>query len=124
MKQLQLFIIPLLLVAACNKNQVPDGVLEEQRMVNLLADITIIDGYISTLTYTDTLKIDRKNYYATVYKNHNINKEVFDKSMKYYSTQPALLDSMYNKVNRKLEAKERVLTKIEQRKMLKKANSK
>ena len=109
---------------ACNKNQVPEGVLDEKQMVNVLADLTVIDGYMSTLMYTDSLRISGKNFYATVYKNHNISKETFDKSMKYYSSQPALLDSLYSKVTRKLEAKEKVLNKIQMKEEYKKVLSK
>ena len=120
MKRLQLFIILLLLLTACQKNKLPEGVLDEQRMINVLADISVVDGYMSTLMYTDTLRIEGKNYYATVYKNHNISREIFDKSLKYYSNQPVLLDSMYSKVTRKLEAKERFLDKIQMKEQFKK----
>ena len=120
MKRLQLFIIPLLLLTACQKNKLPEGVLDEQRMINVLADLSVIDGYMSSLMYTDTLRIEGRSYYATVYKNHNISKEVFDKSLKYYSNQPVLLDSMYSKVTRKLEAKERYLNKIQMKEQFKK----
>ena len=120
MKRLQLFIIPLLLLTACQKNKLPEGVLDEQRMINVLADLSVIDGYMSSLMYTDTLRIEGRSYYATVYKNHNISKEVFDKSLKYYSNQPVLLDSMYSKVTRKLEAKERFLNKIQMKEQFKK----
>ena len=120
MKRLQLFIIPLLLLTACQKNKLPEGVLDEQRMINVLADISVVDGYMSTLMYTDTLRIEGRSYYATVYKNHNISREIFDKSLKYYSNQPVLLDSMYSKVTRKLEAKERFLNKIQMKEQFKK----
>ena len=120
MKRLQLFIIPLLLLTACQKNKLPEGVLDEQRMINVLADISVVDGYMSTLMYTDTLRIEGRSYYATVYKNHNISREIFDKSLKYYSNQPVLLDSMYSKVTRKLEAKERFLDKIQMKEQFKK----
>ena len=120
MKRLQLFIIPLLLLTACQKNKLPEGVLDEQRMINVLADLSVIDGYMSSLMYTDTLRIEGRSYYATVYKNHNISREIFDKSLKYYSNQPVLLDSMYSKVTRKLEAKERYLNKIQMKEQFKK----
>ena len=120
MKRLQLFIIPLLLLTACQKNKLPEGVLDEQRMINVLVDLSVIDGYMSSLIYTDTLRIEGRSYYATVYKNHNISREIFDKSLKYYSNQPVLLDSMYSKVTRKLEAKERFLNKIQMKEQFKK----
>jgi len=120
MKQIQFLLTILILLTACNSNRLPEGVLEEQKMVNVLTDLTVIDGYMSSLMYTDTLRIEGKNYYATVYKNHNITRAVFDKSMKYYSTQPVLLDSMYSKVTKKLELKEKRYNKIQEQKQKKK----
>lgn len=124
MKKLQIFILTFFILTACDSNKLPEGVLDEQRMINVLADVSVIDGYMSSVMYTDTLKIKGSTYYATVYKNHNISKEVFDKSLKYYSTQPVLLDSMYAKVTRKLEAKEKVLNKIQMKEQFKKVLSK
>lgn len=124
MKQLKKFLLTIFILTACQKNQPPDGVLDEQRMVSVLADLTVIDGYMSTLMYTDSLRISGKNFYATVYKHHNISKETFENSMKYYSSQPVLLDSMYSRVARKLEAKEKVLNKIQMKEQFKKVLSK
>lgn len=107
------------MLTACRRHAAPEGILEEKQMVEVLTDLSVVDGYMATLLYSDTLRIQGKNYYATVYKNHNTSKAVFDKSMKYYSLQPVLLDSMYSKVSKRLEAKEKRLNKIyelEQRK--------
>ncbi len=116
MKRLHLLFLILLFFVACNNKALPKGVLEEKKMVEVLADLYVIDGYMSSLMYTDSLRIAGKNYYATVYRNHNISKATFDTSMKYYSLQPVLLDSMYSKVDSILQAKEkRILKKLEQK---------
>lgn len=111
MKQLSVFLLILILLTGCNKNDLPKGVLEEKKMISVLADLYVIDGYMSTLAYTDSIRMAGKNYYATVYKTHNINKSTFDTSLKYYSKQPVLLDSMYSKVDSILKKKEKVLLK-------------
>jgi hypothetical protein len=119
MKQIRILLLSLFFFAACDDKGLREGVLEEQKMINVLTDLTIIDGYMSALMYTDSVRVGGKNYYATIYRKHGISKAVFDKSMKYYSTQPARLDSMYSKVTRKLETQEKKLNKInelEQRK--------
>ncbi len=90
-------------------------------MVELLTDLTIVDGYMSTLLYTDSTRIENKNYYATVYKKHSTTKAEFERSLKHYSAQPALLDTIYSQVNRKLDAKEARLTKIRELKEKKNA---
>ncbi|HEY1009738.1 MAG: DUF4296 domain-containing protein [Daejeonella sp.] len=122
MKRQYAFFLSLFFLAACNKNELPKGVLEEQKMVRILADLTVIDGYMSTLMYADSIRMNGKNYYATVYKNHNISKAAFDSSMKYYSKQPVLLDSMYSKVDSLLLTQEKRLMKmqeLEQKKLIK-----
>ena len=114
MKRIHQIILTVLLLAGC-KEKVPEVILDEQKMVNVIADLTVIDGYMSTLMYTDSLRIEGRNFYATVYKNHNTTKELFDKSIKFYSRQPVLLDSIYSKANRKLVAKENSLLKIQEK---------
>ncbi len=109
-------------MTACNKHDLPKGVLEEKKMIGVLADLTVIDGYMATMMYTDTIRRNGKNFYATVYKKHNISKAAFDSSMKYYSRQPVLLDSIYSKVDSILLVKEQRLMKIqeqEQKKLMK-----
>lgn len=108
------FIILSFFLSGCNNDTPPKDIIEEQKMVRVLADLHTIDGYISTLMYTDTLRVAGKNYYATVYKKHNISKSTFEKSLKYYSMQPVLLDSMYSKVEIILKKKEEQLNKIQQ----------
>ncbi|SKB33618.1 DUF4296 domain-containing protein [Daejeonella lutea] len=119
MKHIFILLLSIFMLTACRRHAAPEGILEEKQMVEVLTDLSVVDGYMATLLYSDTLRIQGKNYYATVYKNHNTSKAVFDKSMKYYSLQPVLLDSMYSKVSKRLEAKEKRLNKIyelEQRK--------
>ncbi len=80
-----------------------------------------MDGYMSTLTYTDTLRGQGKNLYAIIYKKHDISKAIFDKSMKYYTTQPVALDSMYSKVTRRLDAREKKIYKTQALKQIQSA---
>ena len=88
-------------------------------MVGVLADLHTIDGYMSTLMYSDSLRVAGKNYYAAVYKKHKISKSRFEESLKYYSMQPELLDSMYSKVQIILNKKEETLNKIQELKQKK-----
>jgi predicted nucleotidyltransferase len=118
MKFFILFILSIFL-SGCNNDSPPRDIIEEQKMVGVLADLHTIDGYMSTLMYSDTFRVAGKNYYATVYKKHNISKPRFDKSLKYYSAQPELLDSMYSKVEIILKKKEERLNKIQEMKQKK-----
>jgi len=111
----------LLILPAC-KQRLPDGVMDEQKMVRVLADLHTIDGYMSTLRFSDTVRTSGTGFYNTVYKHHNISRSVFEKSLEYYSKNPALLDSLYGQAEDILKAREARLYKIEeeeQRKMMK-----
>lgn len=88
-------------------------------MVKIMADLHTIDGYMASLMSTDTLRIAGKNYYAAVYKNHKISKSVFEKSLKYYSMQPVVLDSMYSRVDNILRWRGENLAKIQEAKQKK-----
>lgn len=113
MKGFKLFIIGLFLITSCKDNEIPKDLITEQKMIRIIADLHIIDGYMATLVYTDSTRINGKNFYATVYKSHNITRAEYEKSLKYYSMDPVRLDSMYNRVEDLLANKERKLNKIQ-----------
>jgi len=113
MKVFRLFILGLFLIISCKDNELPKGLIEEQKMIQIIADLHIIDGYMATLVYTDSTRINGKNFYASVYKSHNTTKAEYEKSLKFYSLDPVRLDSMYNRVEDLLAVKERKLNKIQ-----------
>jgi hypothetical protein len=114
----------LLILSACSQDKRPKGILDQQKMIEVTADLHIIDGYLSTLMYTDSARILGKNFYVTIYEKHHISRADYEESLKYYSMQPVLLDSMYNKVEDILRLKEEELYKIEEKEQRKMMNSK
>ena len=119
MKGSKLFILWLLFITACNQNDKPKDIIEQQKMINIIADLHVMDGYMSTLMYLDTFRVAGKNYYTAIYKNHNTTQVLYDKSLKYYSMNPVLLDSMYSQVEKVLQRKEKRLLKIQDKNMKK-----
>jgi len=113
MKAFKLFILGLFLIVSCKDNELPKDLIEEQKMIKIIADLHIIDGYMATLVYTDSTRINGKNFYASVYKSHNTTKAEYEKSLKFYSMDPVRLDSMYNRVEDLLAVKERKLNKMQ-----------
>jgi Domain of unknown function (DUF4296) len=113
MKVFKLLILGFVLIVSCKNNELPNDLIEEQKMIQIIADLHIIDGYMATLVYTDSIRINGKNFYATVYKSHKTTKAVYERSLKYYSMDPVRLDSMYNRVEYLLANKERKLNKIQ-----------
>ena len=83
MKVFKLLILGLFLIVSCRDNDLPKDLIEEQKMIQIIADLHIIDGYMATLVYTDSTRINGKNFYGTVYKSHKTTKAVYEKSLKY-----------------------------------------
>lgn len=101
----------LSMIWSCSQKKKPDHILEEQKMMNIMIDLHIVDGYMSSLMYNDSTRIKGKNFYASVYDKHKVTRAEYEKSLKYYSMDPVLLDSMYSKVERILSTKEQKLNK-------------
>ena len=107
--KLLFFIIPLLF--ACEQKKMPEDIIDQKKMILIMADLHTMDGYMSTIIYNDTIRKNSKNLYATVYKSHKTTPALYEKSLKYYSMKPALLDTMYNSVQAILDEKEHKLNK-------------
>lgn len=107
MKELKLLILGFTFLTACSGDKTPADVLDQQQMVLLMADLHTLDGYMSSMFSSDSVRRKSKDLYATVYKNYNTTEKLYEKSLKFYSMRPVLLDSMYNRVELILTEKER-----------------
>jgi len=111
MKGFYLFILCLLFLGSCKDGNLPKDLIEEQKMIQIMSELHIIDGYMSSLSYTDSIRINGKNFYNTVYKNNGITKTQYEKSLKHYSMDPVKLDSMYSDVIELISYKEEMFNK-------------
>ena len=113
MKVFKILLFLVTLVSACEPNNKPKDLIEEKKMILIMTDLHIMDGYMSTIVYNDTMRRNTKNLYATIYKTHNTTQQSYEESLKYYSRKPALLDTMYNKVQALIDEKEHKLHSAE-----------
>lgn len=111
MKVIKLLFLIVPLLFACEQKKMPKDIIDQKKMILIMADLHTMDGYMSTIIYNDTIRKNSKNLYATIYKTHNTTPALYEKSLKYYSMKPALLDTMYNKVQAILDEKEHKLNK-------------
>jgi DNA polymerase sigma len=109
MKVFKILIFLVTLFYACEPDNKPKDLIEEKKMILIMTDLHIMDGYMSTIIYSDTTKRNTKNLYATIYKTHKTTQKSYEESLKYYSRKPALLDTMYNKVQALIDEKEHKL---------------
>jgi hypothetical protein len=113
MKVFKILIFLVTLFYACEPDNKPKDLIEEKKMILIMTDLHIMDGYMSTIIYSDTTKRNTKNLYATIYKTHKTTQKSYEESLKYYSRKPALLDTMYNKVQALIDEKEHKLHNAE-----------
>jgi hypothetical protein len=100
-----------LLFACSGKNDAPSGVLEREKMEDVMWDMMQADQYYREYLLRDSMGKDvqqmRYSLYEEVFKIHKISKAGFDKSYDYYSSRPKLIkdifDSLSAKGNRRLQ---------------------
>ncbi len=90
------------MLVACNKEEVPDGVIAKKQLVPLLCDFHLAEGYISSLPM-DSSRLMAKNYYASVFKKYNTDSAGFHKTLIFYSRKPGELNQIYAEVQRRLQ---------------------
>jgi len=94
----------------------PEHLLTEQEMIDVLTDIQIIEADIN---YQKTQERDReeqdsvkivpkdyvkmaREYYDQLYEHYGITDSIFVQNMKYYTERPAVLERMMDSVTNRL----------------------
>ncbi len=93
--------ILLFSLAACSN---PDeGYIEEDKFVEILADIHLADAMVSYELGKDMDALRNvQGYYSEVFQKHNITKEEFEKSYDHYSQDLRRMKSIFEKVQKRL----------------------
>jgi hypothetical protein len=75
----------------------PDWIIPEEKMVDVLTDVHIIEGArIGQSVLGDSLPA--KFHYQKVWEKYNINAALYDSSFRYYSRNAERMDLMYEEV--------------------------
>ena len=96
------------LLSSCTKKaeKIPADVIPKDTMVNVLMDIHIAEAGLKSVPQ-DTLNPQNiKTYYDAIYKKYNTNDSVFNKSLKFYTDHPDLLENIYQKIIEEMSKKE------------------
>jgi len=115
MRRLLVLFFLFIFFAGCKSNNPPEGIIPEDKMINVLADMHLADGYTSSTMDTSTIV----TIYKSLYKTYGIDSASFRKSLDYYAQDPANLKLMYGKVGEKLGKLEKIEQKKEQLKIKK-----
>ena len=101
MKRFFYLIIISVLFYAC-KPGIPKDIIQPGKMQDVLLDIHIVDGYVSTLPGADTAKKVGASYYKGVFKKFDIDSALYNQSINYYYKHPDLMKKMYDSIAVKL----------------------
>ena len=98
-------LIPVLLLSffflQCSDG-IPEGVLPEEKMVDLLTEIHLVDGYANTL-HSDSVLVKTPSLYKSVFKKYQADTAQLKHSLEYYAKKPDQIKEIYAKVTKKLE---------------------
>lgn len=106
MQRLILGLLPLFFIVFSCKKQVPDGILPQEDMVELMTEVHILDGYISNIP-VDSAKKVIDPLYEQLFAKFGIDSAKFTKNVNYYFGNPSLTVKTYDQVVKTLEKRER-----------------
>jgi len=110
------FVTVLLLTACINDEVVvPEELLQEDRMVEVLTDVQLLESaYQKGMIKTDSISGNAKvmQHYAVVFRFHKTNEKHFRESYDFYKNHPELLVEIYDKVLNELSKKQAELKKV------------
>ena len=90
--------ISLILLFACNDKKIiiPANIIPQDKMVLVMTDAHLVEAIIiQGHTMADK---SPEAYYQGIYENHNITKEQFEESYRFYIDHPELFDEIYNEI--------------------------
>ena len=120
MKRLSIIILFFLLVTACGRKEksfMPERLLTEQEMIDVLTDVQIIEADINyqkskerdqkeedsvEIVPKDYLKLSRE-YYDQFFEHYGITDSILVQNIQYYSSQPEVLERIMDSVMQRLD---------------------
>ena len=121
MKRLSLIFILFVLVTACghkDKGYMPERLLTEQEMIDIMTDVQIIEADINTqksreYKLSDSIKIVPKDYvklsqeyYSQLFEHYGITDSLFSQNIRYYTERPEVLERIMDSVVQRLTRKQ------------------
>ena len=100
----------LLANAACSSEEKPPkGTLSEEQMATILTDIHIMESRVTKLQLksSDSSQMAFDKIKADIWKKNKVDTMAYRKSYDYYMTHPRQMAKIYEKVNKKIEIREK-----------------
>ena len=91
MKNVFLLAVLFLAFSCKSEEEIPEGILTEQEMVNILIDIRMIEGKVGVISVNrDSSRVLYDKLEADAFAKHKIDSLVYRKSYQYYMIHPEL----------------------------------
>jgi hypothetical protein len=85
-----------LVLYSCDRQRLPKGILEEDKMVELLIDIHLAEGLVSTFPiHYDSSRVLYPLFEKEVFRKHQVPDSVFRRSFEYYMRDTRVMDRLY-----------------------------
>jgi tRNA/tmRNA/rRNA uracil-C5-methylase (TrmA/RlmC/RlmD family) len=101
-----LFAVHFLFLTACTQEEkVPEGTLSEQKMSQIMVEIHLIEARVSRLSLVsiDSTTLVTEQLKRAMFKKLQVDTAAFNRSYKFYATNPELLQRIYEPVVKHLE---------------------
>ncbi|TVP52181.1 MAG: DUF4296 domain-containing protein [Mongoliibacter sp.] len=96
MKKTIILILITFSFYACGNDKLPEGILSEEKMVEVMIDIHLTEGLVSTFPiHYDSSRVLYPMFEKEVFKKHQLSDSVFLKSLEYYMRDARFMDRLY-----------------------------
>lgn len=111
MKNLLLILLSAMLFSCGEEKKeeavpVPDEIVEDEKMVDVLVDLHLIEASLSLNMLEDQRAARDTSEFYDPYKKHNVPKKAFDESFQYYASKPEALNAIYEEVMNRINLKQ------------------
>lgn len=101
-------MVYIAILSACNRTasrELAEGILEEQHMVEIIADMHVLDAAQRSIPISGSKQIAMKDTtYAIIYAHHGTTHAEFDSSLREYSRYPEKMGQIMEQVAEKINS--------------------
>jgi hypothetical protein len=83
-----------------------EGLIEEEKLVALMADIHLAEGYLADVAIMAEKDSLAAIYYGTIFEKHKVDSVIFDRTLENYMQNPTALAQLYEKILERLQTKD------------------
>ncbi|MES1218049.1 MAG: DUF4296 domain-containing protein [Bacteroidota bacterium] len=98
-----IFLVSVFLSSCSGRNSVPRRILQPSKMQAVIWDMVKADQYINNYANNNDSGFNKRaesiKLYQEIFRIHNISKEKFNQSFKFYRTHPRLLNIVLDSIN-------------------------